>query len=112
MDSSFTNGRPTQQAARWWRQADRSVDGEAKRRAARDVEREMGADVDTGQAHEGNCAQGERAAAWAETGQGGGAQGDDHTCVPGQVPEPGGVAAAAADARKQGRRPSAGGLFA
>ena len=65
----------------------------------------MGADVDTAQSHQGDGDQGEGAAARAETGQGSHAKDDGHTRVPGQVSEAAGVAAATADARKQGHRP-------
>src|SRR4249920_3038350 len=46
------------------------VNGEAQCRPACDVERKMGADVDTAQSHQGDGGQGEGAAARAETGQG------------------------------------------
>jgi hypothetical protein len=56
----------------------------------------VGADIDPGQAHDGNGTQGEGAAGRAETRKGGSAQGDGDTGVPGEVSEPGGCAAAAA----------------
>ena len=61
----------------------------------------MGADIETGQPHQGHGGQGEGAALRAEPGQGGGAQGDGDGRVPGQVPEPGGFPAAAADPGQQ-----------
>ncbi len=82
-------------------QARRRVNGESQRRATRDVEREMRADVDTGQPHQGNSGQGENAARRAEPGKGGDAKGDGDGGVPGQVPEPGSVPAAAAGPGKQ-----------
>ena len=87
------------------RGACRGVNGEAQCRPACDVERKMGADVDTAQSHQGDGGQGEGAAARAETGQGSHAKDDGHARVPGQVSEAAGVAAATADARKQGHRP-------
>ena len=66
----------------------------------------MRADVDTGEPHQGNSGQGENAARPAEPGQGGDAEGDGDGGVPGQVPEPGGVPAAAAGPGKQRHRPS------
>ena len=80
-------------------QACRRVNGESQRHAARDVERQMRADVDTGQPDQGNGAQREDAARRAEPGQGGDAERDGDGRVPGQVPEPGGVPAAAAGPR-------------
>jgi hypothetical protein len=76
------------------------ANGESQRCPTRDVERKMGTDVDTDHAHEGDGGQGERAAARAQTGQGGRAERDGHACMPGQVAEPAGVAATASDARK------------
>jgi hypothetical protein len=67
----------------------------------------MGADVNPGQSHDGDGAQGKGAADWPEMWKGCGAQGDGNTGVPGQVAEPGGVAATAPGAWKQGRRPGA-----
>src|ERR1035438_5741934 len=69
------------------RGACRGVNGEAQCRPACDVEREMGADVDTAQSHQGDGGQGEGAAARAETGQGSHAKDDGHARVPGQVSE-------------------------
>ncbi len=85
----------------------RRVNGESQRRSARDVEREMGADVDTGQPHQGNGGQGEGPARRAEPGQGGGAKGDGDGSVPGQVTETGSVPTTAAGPRKQRGRAGA-----
>ncbi len=84
---------------------ERRVNGQAQRRAACGVERQVGADVDAGQAHGGNGAQGEGAPGWAEVGKGGSAQGDGDARVPGQVPQAGRVAAAAVGIWKQVRWP-------
>lgn len=65
----------------------------------------MGAHVQPGQPHQGHGGQGESAACRAEPGQGGGTEGDGNGRVPGQVPEPGGVAAAAVDPGQQRPRP-------
>jgi hypothetical protein len=73
----------------------RRVGGESQRRSAHYVEREMGAHVETGQLDQGDG--GQREGAGPSPGQGGGARGDGDGRVPGQVPEPGGVLAAAAD---------------
>jgi hypothetical protein len=81
------------------------VDDQSERRAARDVERQVGADIDPGQAHDGNGSQGKDPATWPEPGEDGGAQDDGHAGVPGQVSEPGGVGAAAAGPSKQARGP-------
>jgi hypothetical protein len=51
------------------------VDDESQRRAARDVERQLGSDVDPGQAHDGNGAEDSGTAGRGEPGQGGGAHG-------------------------------------
>ena len=59
----------------------------------------MGADVEAGQPDQGDGGQGKGAARRAEPGQGGGAQGDGDGRVPGQVPEPGGFTAAAAESQ-------------
>lgn len=67
----------------------------------------MSADVNPGQSHDGDGAQAKGAADWPEMWKGCGAQGDGNTGVPGQVAEPGGVAATAPGAWKQGRRPGA-----
>ena len=85
----------------------RGLDGEPERRATRDVERQMGPDVDTGQPDHGDDAQRDTAAARAQVGKSGGTQGDGHGSVPGQVPEPSGVTAAAAGSGHQCRRPGA-----
>ena len=61
----------------------------------------MGAHVEAGQPDQGDGGQGEGAGPGAEPGQGGGAQGDGDGRVPGQVPESGGVPAAAADPGQQ-----------
>jgi hypothetical protein len=81
------------------------LDDESERRTACDVKREVGSDVDPGQADEGGGAEDDGAAGFAEAGEGGGAQGDGHAGVPGQVPEPGGFAAADVRPLNQGRRP-------
>ena len=86
-------------------QACRRISGESQRRAARDVEREMSAHVETGQPDQGHGGQGEGAARRAEPGQGGGAQSDADGGVPGQVSEPGGFPAATAAPRQQRHRP-------
>ena len=86
-------------------QGRRRVDGESQRHAARDVEREMRAHVDPGQPHQGDGAQGQHAAPRAEPGQGGDPEGDGHGGVPGQIPETGGVPAAAAGPGQHGHRP-------
>ena len=91
-------------------QAGRRVGGESQRRSARDVEREMGTHVEAGQPDQGDGGQGEGAGRGAEPGQSGGAQGDGDGRVPGQIPEPGGVPAAAADPGQQVRRPRPGAL--
>ena len=85
----------------------RGLDGEPERRATRDVERQMGPDVDTGQPDHGDDAQRETAAGRAQVGESGGTQGDGHGSVPGQVPEPSGVTATAAGSGQQCRRPGA-----
>ena len=73
-------------------------DGEAQRRPARNVERQVGAHVDPGQAHDRDGGHGESAAGRPEAGKGSSAQGDGNAGVPGEVPQPGGVAATAARA--------------
>jgi hypothetical protein len=83
----------------------RRLDGESQRHAACDVEREMRAHVDPGQPHQGDGAQGQPAAQRAEPGQGGDPEGDGHGGVPGQIPETGGVPAAAAGPGQHGHRP-------
>ena len=85
----------------------RCVNGEPKRCAARDIKRQMGADVNPGQSHDGDGAQGKGAADWSEMWKGCGAQGDGNASVPGQVAEPGGIAATSPGGWKQGRRPGA-----
>ena len=97
-------GSPARPAARD-DQSRRRVDGESQRHAARDVEREMRAHVDPGQPHQGDGAQGQHAAPRAEPGQGGDPEGDGHGGVPGQIPETGGVPAAAAGPGQHGHRP-------
>ena len=61
----------------------RRLNGESQTRAARDVERQMGANIDAGQPDQGDGAQRKGAANWAEAGNGGRAQGDGDGCVPG-----------------------------
>ena len=85
----------------------RCVNDEPKRCAARDIKRQMGADVNPGQSHDGDGAQGKGAADWPEMWKGCGAEGDGNASVPGQVAEPGGIAATAPGGWKQGRRPGA-----
>ncbi|MBV9208205.1 MAG: hypothetical protein JO037_23030 [Actinobacteria bacterium] len=65
----------------------------------------MSAHVDPGQADQGDGAQDEEAAARTEARQRGGPEGDGHARVPGQVTQPAGVPAAAADVREQDGRP-------
>jgi hypothetical protein len=48
------------------------IDDESERRTARHVERQVGADIDPGQAHDGNGGQGEYPAARPEPGEDGG----------------------------------------
>jgi hypothetical protein len=81
------------------------LNGESQRRAARDVERQMGANINTGQPDQRDGAQRKGAADRAEAGNGVRPQGDGDGSVPGQVPEPGGLAAAAAGPGKQRHRP-------
>jgi hypothetical protein len=83
----------------------RRVDGKPQRRAAEDVEWEMSADVDPGQAHGRDGDYGEETADWPEMGKGGRAESDSNTGVSGQVPEPGGVGAAAVGTWQQAGRP-------
>ena len=81
------------------------VNGQSQRRAARDVEREMGTDVDPGQANSGDGGQGEDAGGWAEAWKSGSAQSDGDAGMPGRVSQAGRVGAAAAGAWEQDRRP-------
>ena len=83
----------------------RCIDGESQRGAACDIERQVGADVDPGQAHSGNGAQDEGTADGAKVWQGGGAEGGGDTGMPRQVSQAGGVRAAEAGAREQEHRP-------
>ena len=61
----------------------RRLNGESKRRAARDVERQVSANIEAGQPDQGDGAQRKGAASRAEAGNGGRAQGDGDGCVPG-----------------------------
>jgi hypothetical protein len=79
--------------------------GQPECHAARDVEGQVGAGVHPGQAHGRDGDQDEGAAAPAEPGEGRRAEGGGDSGVPGQVSQPGGRAAAAADARQQRTRP-------
>jgi hypothetical protein len=81
------------------------VNGQSQCRAACDVEREMGADVDPGQANRGDGRQSEGAGGWAEAWQSGGAQRDGDAGMPGQIPQAGRVGAAAVGAWEQDRGP-------
>src|SRR5205085_6705796 len=83
----------------------RPIDGESQGCAAYHIERQMGPDIDPGQADSRNGAQDEGPADWVNAGKCGRAQGDGHAGVPGQVPEPGRLATVAADIRKQDRGP-------
>src|SRR6516164_5133805 len=83
------------------------VDREPERGAACDVERQVSTDVYAAQAHDGNGGQGEGAAGRPEMRKRGGAQGNGDAGVPGQVPEPSGLAPAAAGTGQQDGRPGA-----
>ena len=61
----------------------RRLNGESKRRAARDVERQVSANIEAGQPDQGDGAQREGAANRAEAGNGGRAKGDGDGSVPG-----------------------------
>ena len=61
----------------------RCLDGESQRRAARDVERQVSANIEAGQPDQGDGAQREGAANRAEAGNGGRAKGDGDGSVPG-----------------------------
>ncbi len=79
------------------------LDGESERRAAHDVERQVGADIDTGQGHGRGGAQDQHAPGPAEAGQRGRAEGECDAGVTREVSQPGGSPAAAAGTGKQGR---------
>ena len=81
------------------------VDGEAECRPARNVQREVSAHVDARKADERRDGGDGSAPGRAEAREGSRTQGDRHARVPGQVPEPGGLAAAGAGAADQCRWP-------
>jgi hypothetical protein len=82
-----------------------SVDGEAKCRSAGNVQREVSAYVDAGEGGDRHGGGNDGAPGRAQSREGSRAQGDCHTRVPGQVPEPGSIAAAAVCAADQCRWP-------
>src|SRR5215831_291811 len=61
----------------------RRLNGESKRRAARDVERQVSANIDAGQPDQGDGAERKGAANRAGAGHGGRAQGGGDGSVPG-----------------------------
>ena len=60
----------------------RCLNGESQRGAARDVERQVGANIDAGQPDQGDGAQRKGPTDRAETGEGGSAEGHGHARVP------------------------------
>ena len=85
-----------------------SVDGEAKCRPARNVQREVSAHVNAGEADDRHGGGNDGAPGRAQSWEGSRAQRDRHARVPGQVPEPGSIAAAGVGAADQCRWPGPG----
>ncbi len=82
-------------AARMPGESNGGVDCEAERRPARNVQRKVSAHVDAGQAGDRYYGGSDSAPGRAQTREDSRAQGNRHTRVPGQIPEPGSIATAA-----------------
>ena len=78
----------------------RRLHGQPERRAARDIEGQVGAGVHPGQADDRDGDQDEGPAAPAEPGEGRRSEGGGDSGVAGQIAQAGGRPAAAADARQ------------